>query len=517
VPNFLDEYLVRLGTSVDAAGFARFHNALRESAQIVDANAISMAKSMLKTETELVSGFVAIGGAAVGLADKVAMADQEYRLFGLHMMISTSAARSLKVAMDALGHGLPELSWDPELRKRTSQLIEDQRNMAPTGDYDAQMKKIRDIRFEFTRMEVEVQYLGLHVVQDFMKALGLGPDVLLDKLREFNKWVIENIPQISAMITKYFLPVWKDTLMIMTDVWQVAKDFATVFDDIVGLLSGDDTLKGVVTFDKFAHSVSTVVHWLALVTDFLVKITGLLTGTIAGGTVGGLLGSIIGGIAGIPGGPAGIGAGIIAGGALGTGIGAGAGAIGGGAFDLYRHFAGGSSQSATSAAELAKQVSAKTGIPANLLWDQWAHETGGFSHIAAANNLAGIRLPGSTQYQSFSSLDDFGTRFADILNSRRYAGIGGARDIAAYAHQLKLGGYYEDSEKNYAAGMTRFDRSYPGNAMTIGSVTIQITQQPGESAQDLANRTRAALMDTQNKKIQRNLQEQSNLSWSYGG
>ena len=60
MPNFLDEYLVKLGTSVDQAGFARFHQALRESANAVDANAINMAKSIFKAQTEIVGGFAAI-------------------------------------------------------------------------------------------------------------------------------------------------------------------------------------------------------------------------------------------------------------------------------------------------------------------------------------------------------------------------------------------------------------------------------------------------------------------------
>jgi hypothetical protein len=401
----------------------------------------------------------------------------------------------------------------------------------------------------------------MNVVQNFMKALGLGPDDLLKKLRQFNDWVTTHIPEISDAITRYFLPVWRDVEKIMTDVGHLVYDLATLFDNLVGLISGDATVKGAANFDKFAHSVSIVVNWVGKLTDFLVKITGLLAGTIVGGTVGGLIGAIIGGIAGIPGGPLGVAAGIVSGGATGTVVGAGVGAVSGGAFDLYRHFkmdnkdlpsspqtitgmpnvptlsgqpdvygVGAATSTgqrrgdlAAQAYQLANQVSAKTGISAELLWDQWAHETGGFKHIAADNNLAGIRIPGTTEYQTFKSLDDFGDRFSNILKEHRYAGIDNAKDIASYAHQLKLGGYYEDSEKNYAAGMARFDKSYPGatsaqaSSMTIGTVTIQITQRPGESQQALANRTVAALRETADKQVQRNLQAQSAMSSYYGG
>ena len=210
MPNILDEYMIKLGAVVDASGMARFQQALREASSVVDATAFGMAKTFFKTQTEIVSGFAAIGVAALGLADKVAIADQEYRLFALHMYMSKDAARSLKVAMDALGQPLENLMWDSELRERTRQLILDQRAMAPTGDYDAQMRKIRDIRFEFTRMEVELQYLGMHVVTDFLHALGVGPDWLLGRLRGFNDWVTHNLPAISHRLVTDFMPVWKD-------------------------------------------------------------------------------------------------------------------------------------------------------------------------------------------------------------------------------------------------------------------------------------------------------------------
>src|ERR1700691_4922608 len=240
--NVLDEYLLKLGTSVDQAGFARFNTAFREASAAVDANAMSMGKSFIKVQTEIVAGFAAIGGAALGLADKVAMADQEYRLFGLHMFMSRDAARSLKIAMDALGQPMENLAWDPELRSRARQLAADQRAMAPAGDFDEQMRKIRDIRFEFTRMEVEVQYLGMHVVTDFMRALGIGPDTLLKSLRGVNDWIIRNMPAISQKIATWFLPIWKDVKEVLTDAGKAMWAVGNAFADVIGVLSGDTAL-----------------------------------------------------------------------------------------------------------------------------------------------------------------------------------------------------------------------------------------------------------------------------------
>jgi hypothetical protein len=519
MPNFLDEYLVKLGTTVDAAGFARFHQALRESASAVDANAVNMAKSIFKAQTEIVGGFAAIGSAALGLVDKVAMGDQEFRLFALHMYMSKDAARGLKVAMDALGQPLENLAWDPELRARTRQLLEDQRAMAPTGDFNDQMRKIRDIRFEFTRMEVELQYLGMHVVQDFFKALGLGPDDLLVKLRSFNDWVTKHLPEISHWVVTNFLPVWRDVKMIVGDVVDVLRDFATLFDNIIALLSGDSTLKGVADFDKFARSVEKVVHWLAMVTHFLLQIEGIITGVIGGGAAGGVIGSIIGGIAGIPAGPAGIAGGILAGGATGTAIGATVGGVGGGVFDLLRHLGVG---------PWSTEAAAPTGGIATLdqLMDAVRGTESGRLGMSALSPKGAIGtyqlMPGTARA--------LGVNPYDAADNKRGAYMLMQQLLEHYHGNVAeaLGAYNWNP-----AGMDKFlagkatlpseTRNYIGNALgraggsgdvQVGSVVIHINQ-PNASPLQIQQAVTKGLEEAANKRVQRNLAQFNDLGWSY--
>lgn len=507
---------------MDAAGFARFHQALRESASAVDASAINMAKSVFKAQTEIVGGFLAIGSAALGLVDKVAMADQEYRLFALHMYMSKDAARGLKIAMDALGQPLENLSWDPELRGRTRQLLEDQRAMAPTGDFDAQLRKVRDIRFEFTRMEVELQYLGMHVVQDFLKALGMGPDDLLKKLREFNDWVTKHLPEISQWVVNNFMPVWQDVKMIVGDVVTIMRDFATLFDNIIAALSGDATLKGTANFDKFARSVEKVVHWLALATHFLLQIEGVITGVIGGGGVGGFIGSIIGGVAGIPGGPAGIGAGILAGGATGTAIGATVGGAGGGVFDLMRHLGVGPFGDGSTAAG---SSNAFTGSPDLLMEALRSTESAGLGMSALSNKGA---------IGDYQLMPDIARR----LGVNPYDAAGNKRGAYMLMAQLMqhYGGNVADSLGAYNAGQPRMDaflagkatlpnetRDYIGRIMgkmgasgdlQVGSVVIHINQ-PNASAAQIQQAVTKGIEDVSQKRVQRNLAQFSDLGWSY--
>jgi len=523
MPSFIDEYLLRLGATVDAVGIGKFQSALREISSDVERTIGALSKRVLGVEAALVGAFAAVGSAAVGLVDNVAMADQEFRLFGLHMYMGKNQARDLKVAMDALGQPLENLMWDPELRGRAATLIQDQRAMAAGRDFDAQMRKVRDIRFEFTRMEVELKYLGMHVVTDFLRALGLGPDTLLKKLRQFNDWVVNSLPRISKTLVRDFLPVWRDIEKIMKDVWQVGVDFAQVFTNIIGLLAGDETLQGAVSFDKLARAIADVAHWIAVAADLLVKFTGLLTGAVGGGTVGGMLGTIIGGVAGVAGGPAGMLAGAVGGGAAGTTIGAVSGGVLGGLFDAYRaghpagmRVPGGSSADlAAEAKGAAQQVSAATGVPADIIWAQWAHETGGFTHLGAANNLAGINVPGGsgTDYRAFGSLGEFAAYYAANLK-RNYPDALSATDPTQFARALKhgrLGAYYSDNPAVYAAGLERYDRAYKSGA-TIGSVNVNVSVgRSNASAEHIA----AVVADRTGKQVQRNLDEFQAQAWSY--
>jgi hypothetical protein len=281
--NFIDEYLIRLGAAVDSAGITRFQNSLRDVTAFVDNRATAMTGSFLKAQTEIVGGFAAIGVAALGLVDKVAMADQEYRLFAMRMYMTKDAARSLKVAMDTLGQPLENLAWDPELRARTQQLVMDQRHMAAGmgPDFEQQMRKIRDVRFEFQRMEVELQYLGMSVVSNFMKSLGVGPDDLLAKLRKFNEWIINDMPQLSQKLATNFMPIWQDIKVVIGATADSVKELGVIFQNLVGLFTGDTSLAGTeVTLEKlatathhvadgFAHAALLIAHTEQLLAHLL--------------------------------------------------------------------------------------------------------------------------------------------------------------------------------------------------------------------------------------------------------
>lgn len=144
----------------------------------------------------------------------------------------------------------------------------------------------------------------------------------------------------------------------------------------------------------------------------------------------------------------------------------------------------GSASIATQARGLAQQVSAQTGVPADLIYAQWEHETGGFTNRGATqlNNLAGVNSPGGKgqDYRQFDSLQDFAKYYAYLLRpGGRYDSARNARTPADFAHALKQGGYYSDSESNYASGIAGYLKGIPGASQMAASAPQGSASQAG--------------------------------------
>lgn len=548
--NFIDEYLVKLGASVDQSGMARFHQALREATVVADVSAVSIAGSFFKAQTEIVGGFTAVGTAALGLVDKVAMADQQYRLFALHMYMSKDAARSLKVAMDALGEPLENLTWDKELRERTHQLIEDQHSMAPAGDFDSQMRKIRDVRFEFTRMEVELQYLGMHVVQDFMKALGFGPDELLTKLRNFNDWVTHHLPEIAQKVTTLFMPVWQDLKEVGSAVGHALAEAGVAFTNLVGLLTGDHSIEGTTfNFEKFVGAITHVVHGFAVFAEAIANVEELLAHLVsaialvasgkfseAGDELGAAFGNItakaVGGVVG------GIGGGLV-GSVIGP-VGTVGGAMGGAAFgaNVFDKAFGGSAPSSAGSDvaqdtvhSLIDRYAAQFGVDPVLAHAVAMHESGEHQFDKSG---APLKNPGSSATGVYQLVK--GTaNFLGVDSSDTQQNIGGGVKLLRTLLE-RYHGNVAEAVGAYGEGAGVMDSVLAGKAtlrpeareniagvmrmmgkhgdVTIGSMVIHIDKHNATN-EDVANVIVAKMRGAQNKTVQRNLAEFQDPAWSY--
>lgn len=499
----LKSYLVGLGFKVDAKQYRDFDSALVNAARSVKRETAHIGIDLVKWQIGIVGFFTTVSTAVLGTIAHVAQADQEYRLFGERMFISTQNARSLKIALDALGQPLEAIAFDPELHGRFLQLQKDQKEMSRGlgGDFETTMRGIRDVEFELTRMKVEFQFFVMGVAKNLSQML-FGDGDILKHLREINSWVITNIPIWSKQFAQYLVPVLKDTWRILKDVGLLLGVFANEFSNLVGTLSGDDSLRSAsFNFDKFARAVATAVGWLASMLDYLLRIEAKfpLLEALGGAAAGAAAGSVIPGI--------------------GTGIGGLAGGIGGATLGFFGRINGpvtgdGSfrGSQADEARQAAKMAGERLGIDPSIIFAQWAHETNNFSNRGARelNNFAGIRLPGSTEYRSFKDASDFADYYSNLIQ-HRYKGALGAKSIDEFAtglHTGNIGSYFEDSLSNYEKGMKNHIGDYSRGSSTthvsIGDINIM---QPNASADEIANKVASRVADKQNKQNQRNLSQ----------
>jgi hypothetical protein len=528
---YLDEYLVRLGVSTDDAGLAKLTNALKGIGDTVaaeEATFASLITTVLKFQVEATTAVLAVAGAVGKMAEDVAVADQEYRLFGLTMFMNADAAKKLKITLDVLGQPLGMIAWDAELQRRAARLIGlqniMQRGMTVNGD-EADFMKIRDVRNELAALEVEWIYFKQSLTAGLAKAFAPEMDMLLQKLTDFNNWFVKNLPEITAKAVEFLEPILKAMKPLGKDLIALFKELGVAFTQLMAAWDNDRSLDGnTFSFEKFGKAVQQAATQLTEFLDDLVKIeTWMLRhkGFLAGAAAGMKTKNPELAVAEMAAGMAYDEAQIQP--AKGEGMPAewqGWGPeldnlfnkwhpVGGASAQwgrLFGHLGGkntfetGLDTSATSGGTDVKaeadRVSKLTGVPANLLWDQWAHETGGFKSVAAPNNLAGIRLPGSTEYRKFGSLDEFGDYYAKLVS--RYPDLSRATTPDSFASVLKGHRYYEDSQRNYSAGLSRWDSAYKGKPsaahVSVAVGDIHVHMPPGSDGKEVVKTVSGTIM-----------------------
>ncbi len=570
---YIEEYLVKLGAVVDADGMSRFNQALRDATSVSEISAASIGRAFFKAQSEITGGFLSIGAAALGLVDKVAMADQQFRLLSVKMFMSKEDTRALTVATDALGASLGEITWDPtgELGRRMHQLVEDQRAMAPDGDFDRQMEKIRDIRFQFTRMEVEAQYVGMQVVETFFKSLGLGPDVLLAKLTNLNDWVTHHVPEIADKIVHLFGPVWKDIEMVGHATATALGAASVAFTNLIGLLTGDASIMGT-TFDieKLAGAVTHVVHGFAVFATAIANVEEMLAHLVSGlalllhmdfsgaGTeFAAAFSKINAKTLGLGAGAAvGVGAGMLTGGETGAALGSVVGpvgtaiggtvgaALGGAAAALPAGFLGSNiSERVFGGSTLAAVGRVQTDVRA--LVDRYAARNGVDPALAHALSQTesgerqftpsgGLVRPATSSATGAFQLTNATARALNVNSADTEQNVRGGVELLAHL----LSKYHDQATAvaAYHEGETKMDAILAGRAtlspearhevaavmgrtgqtgdVHVGGITIHIAK-PNATNEDVGRVVEARLRDVQNKRVQRNLAEFQDQSYSY--
>ncbi len=127
----------------------------------------------------------------------------------------------------------------------------------------------------------------------------------------------------------------------------------------------------------------------------------------------------------------------------------------------------------------AQWVQSQTGIPAEYVYRQWAHESAYFSSQLARenNNFGGLtqvewngddnkQPDGNNYYREFNNFHEYAEAYVkDFIDL--YKGKEQVHDLASFAHFLKENGYYGADESDYLAAMENVDMEIEGDSEEV--------------------------------------------------
>jgi hypothetical protein len=272
----IKSYLVSLSAESDMASFTKLDGVLKTTETTVKKHVGGMVGDLLGFQVAATGVFAAVGFSIIGYIDHLAMLDQKQKLGAIQNMMSVQQYRAVSGALDVMGVSLDEVfHGTKQMQDQFGVLMNDSKQMdALLGkDYEQQMMEVRNVIFQFDRLELKAQRFGMMFASDLLKKLGFGDDGIGKQLERLNAWVLEKMPQWSDELSTDIIPVLHDFWEVLSGLgslfWSVASDFVR----LTGILTGDDSLsQKEVSFDSFAK---TVAH----VADEIARLIGLLHDT----------------------------------------------------------------------------------------------------------------------------------------------------------------------------------------------------------------------------------------------
>ena len=269
MPDILKEYLIRLGAQVDSRAMAKFQGTLDLASRSVADHVGGMAATVAKASFGIVGAFTSISAAVVGVAESAAMADQSYRLMGRRMLMTKDSAMKLDLVTKTLGASLAEIRWDPELSFRMRALIpiidKLQHGLGP--NFEKNMVGIRDLSFEFKRLQMDTKFLGWGFASSIFEKLFPNTKAL----NALDKWIShfeDQLPAIANDLANDVIPVLKTTWEMLKAIGKAAEGGATLFTQLVGAISGDEKLKhSAGNFHDLSTAIQDVESWLTRLID----------------------------------------------------------------------------------------------------------------------------------------------------------------------------------------------------------------------------------------------------------
>lgn len=227
----LKEYLVKLGWNVDELGLRKAEDAIDNFGGKAD-TAIGKITGGFVSATLAVGEFLfAAVSSMTRILDATAQADLAVERFARRMWTTEESARSFLSALDAMDADYQDIFYmTPEEYKRFMDLRDLGNSLkAPVGLQEG-LKLVRDIRGEFQKLKVTVNYATQWVSYYLTKMLGTDLENILNGFKNFNDWIRNNIPVATEKIAKFLTIIYKMGKTAINTLAWLYESFKDFFD-----------------------------------------------------------------------------------------------------------------------------------------------------------------------------------------------------------------------------------------------------------------------------------------------
>lgn len=230
--NVIKEYLVSLGFSLDSNSLTRALDSINLSEGRLSSVTSKFTSSLAKGVTAILT-FVSAAVVGVGkLVTSVADANMATQNAANAMYMNAGAYTLMEDAVTSLGYSMNELNTiarNPELTNRFAELVELGKNTAAPQELSSLLKQVRDVTFEFDKMQVIMRNGIRQIVYYFLKYLGGDLGDMQQSLANFNKKLQENLPKIANAIAKVLYIIYRVGKAIYYVISTVGKFILSIF------------------------------------------------------------------------------------------------------------------------------------------------------------------------------------------------------------------------------------------------------------------------------------------------
>lgn len=219
--NVINEYLVSLGFTVNQSQVKRFKSEITELTQLSNQLNTSLIGTIGKLSLAVVSGLAVATAGIATYVESIAKADIQTELWARRMWITKEEARSLQNTLKALGREWDEIydiAANRELREQFLSLRREARYTEAPQELDGYLKKLREVNFEFSRLRQLFIAGGRWIAYYILGDMDVTITDLLQKLRTFNDYVRDNLPNITRKIATFLKDILSVTIALASAV-----------------------------------------------------------------------------------------------------------------------------------------------------------------------------------------------------------------------------------------------------------------------------------------------------------